>query len=86
MAVEPSHWIWEKRDTLLVLTEGVLPHPKSTSLESMLDIWADSNGPKVLSMSWPPTKPWIPPIVNKYKDKGGKWLLELGYDPEVGQK
>lgn len=65
---------------LLVLTEQVLPYPEASSLENLVDVWADAKGPKVLSMSWSPSKPWISPTVSKFK--GGDWLLELGYEPQ----
>lgn len=83
-AVEPSHWVWDKGSIHLVLTEQVLPHPDGTSLENLVDIWAGAGGLKVLSLSWSPSKPWIPPLVSTFK--GGDWLLELSYEPQEVQK
>jgi hypothetical protein len=79
-SLAPAHWTWQVADVDLSHAEQVLPHPESTALENVVDVWAGPGNHKVLSVSWSPATPWIPPVVRSFK--GGDWLQVLGYDPQ----
>lgn len=76
---EPAHWIWHTADIDLCLTEQVLARPDLQALESIFDVWVGARKQKVLSVSWTPESPWIPPVVRSFI--AGDWLRELGYNP-----
>jgi hypothetical protein len=55
----------------IILTEGALLTPVDEALSSMLDIWPSQGTGKLLSVSWMPDKPWLPPRV--VQCKAGDW-------------
>lgn len=76
--IAPSYWAWKMANIGLALIERVLPHPEAKELENVVDVWAGLlHQRKVLSVSWAPDAPWIPPVVRNFK--AGDWLQELGY-------
>lgn len=76
--IAPCYFAWQTVNIDLVLTERYLPFPEAKALENMVDVWAGLlHKRKVLSVSWAPDAPWIPPVVRNFK--AGEWLQELGY-------
>ena len=74
-AAQPANWQVKLGDWRIILAEGVLLCPTDSSLSSLLDIWAASGG-KVLSVSWMPDEPWVPPRI--VRCKSGAWQELLG--------
>lgn len=65
----PSHWEYRRRNVLLVLSENVLLLPTDRSTAHVLDAWPLSKRGalrrKILSVSWLPEEPWLPPHIAK---------------------
>lgn len=63
----PSQWELRLRDVLLVLSENVHLLPTATSRAHVLDAWpllkGGAIGRKILSVSWLPEEPWLPPNI-----------------------
>jgi len=74
--LRPAFWSLDVGGCKLVLTQSVLLLPVDPALSTLLDVWLDVGG-KVLSISWFPEKPWIPPRVVALKS--GDWLYRLGW-------
>lgn len=72
----PAFWSLEASGCRLQLAQNVLLLPVDPACSTLLDVWLDIGG-KVLSMSWFPEKPWIPPHVTRFK--AGDWLYRLGW-------
>ena len=72
----PAIWILEAGGCKIALTQNVLLLPFDPALSTLLDVWLDVGG-KVLSVSWFPEKPWVPPHVAALKP--GDWLYRLGW-------
>lgn len=77
-AVSPSHWILDLPGFTLLFTKTALRLPTDPGLSSMVDIFAIP-GRKVLSVSWFPTHPWLPPEISRYTN--GDWTARLGWTP-----
>jgi hypothetical protein len=74
----PAYWSSRDGGCKLALTPGVLRSPDDPALSALLDVWLDGSG-KVLSVSWFPEKPWIPPNITTLKR--GDWMCRLGWQP-----
>ena len=61
----------------MLLTEGVLLSPVEPALSSMVDVWF--NHKKVLSVSWYPSKPWLPRHVSITDRSKAIELLDLRF-------
>lgn len=70
----PSRWELEWRGLQVLLSGRALVRPDDSSLTSIIDIWQGS-GPKVLSVNWQPSRPWVPPEVATFRS--GAWVDEL---------
>ena len=50
-----------------LLTEQVFLASNENALSSVVDVWPESNGPKVQSVTWYASRPWEPPRVVKLR-------------------
>ena len=73
----PAHRKLEIQGWSMLLTEGVLLSPVEPALSSMVDVWF--NHKKVLSVSWYPSKPWLPRHVSIKDRSKAIELLELRF-------
>lgn len=72
----PTHWILDLPGFSLLFTKTALRLPDDPGLSSMIEVWAVP-GRKVLSVSWIPTHPWLPPVISCFKS--GDWTAKLGW-------
>lgn len=68
----PSRWTLQWRGLQVSLVGQVLLLPDDTAQLSLLDVWP-AKGQKVLSVSWMPSQPWLPPRVVGFRP--GEWLI-----------
>lgn len=78
-ANQPAHWEWNTGDFLILFADGILLSSDDQSTSKVLDVWARPNGPKLMSISWPPSRPWMPPRIASLHT--GDWLERLGWFP-----
>ncbi len=73
----PATWWLETSQWRISLAENVLLAEADAALSMLLDVWP-VRGTKVLSISWMPEQPWIPPRV--IQCKAGAWQELLRAD------
>lgn len=72
----PASWSLDTSGCKLILTQNVLLLPFDPACSTLLDVWLDVGG-KVMSISWFPEKPWMPPHITALRP--GDWLYRLGW-------
>lgn len=70
----PTHWRLDERGLTIIFTEQALLGVDDKSLSCLVDVWPTER-PKVLSVSWEPTRPREPPRVIRCVE--GPWRQEL---------
>ena len=60
------------------LAEGVSLSPIEPALSSLLDIWPESGGRKLSSVSWYPSRPWYPRRVVVFNPGPSTQMLDMG--------
>jgi hypothetical protein len=58
---QPAYWGRDIGEWQVYLTEHVLLSSEDPALSMLLDVWPRAGGGKVLSVSWMPDRPWVPP-------------------------
>ena len=72
----PAHWSLSTAGCKLSLAINILSLPTDPATSTLLDVWLDVGG-KVLSVSWFPDQPWVPPVISSLK--AGDWMHRLGW-------
>jgi hypothetical protein len=85
-AIPASIWEMNSGEVRVHLADGLLLLPDDPELSVLLDVWPGERARKCLSVSWMPSRPWLPPRLVSFKS--GPWLgtldfssLELGAHP-----
>lgn len=76
----PAFYLLNEAGCNLLLAPNVLRLPDDPEPSMLLDVSMEHGG-KVLSVSWFPGQPWMPPHISAMKP--GDWLERLGWrEPE----
>ena len=79
----PACWTLSTAGCRLSLATNVLRLPSDPETSTLLDVWLDVGG-KVLSVSWLPNQPWVPPVISSLK--AGDWMHRLGWRDRASQR
>lgn len=71
-----AHYVLTEVGCLLLLAPHVFRLPYDPEASMLLDVGMEHGG-KVMSISWFPGQPWMPPHI--FAMKPGDWMVRLGW-------
>ncbi|MBB3291707.1 hypothetical protein FHT39_000346 [Mitsuaria sp. BK045] len=72
----PAYYLLNEAGCSLLLAPNVLRLPDDPEASMLLDVSME-HGRKVMSISWFPSRPWVPPHISAMK--AGDWMIRLGW-------